>query len=109
MSKKKTEKLTYDLRAKLTADFERDAATTRAAALEAQIAALQAPPPAAPAPPVVDVREARRAELKAQADALPEYQRRAFVCANAFEILPLEAQNSVMLARGIAPPPKSAA
>jgi hypothetical protein len=106
MSKKSIEKLTYDLRAKITAEAERDAATAKAAALEAQIAALQAPPappPAAPAAPAVNPREARRAEIRAAADAMSPLDQRAFLLRNHFALLPLADQDVVLAQRGIVP------
>ena len=112
MSNKKTEKLTVDMRRAFNAELKAETLESRNAALEAQIAALQAPPapaPAAPAAPVVDPREARRAEIRAAADAMPPLEQRAFVLRNHFELMPIADQDVVLAQRGIAPPKGNAA
>ena len=62
---KKSQKLSYDVRSKIHAEAERDAAQAKVAALEAQLAALKTPPVAPPPPAAPAAPPSRLAEFRA--------------------------------------------
>jgi hypothetical protein len=106
---KSEKKMHFDIRARIAAEAKAEDLEARLAAAVAAQAALQAAPPptppapAAPAAPAADPREARRAEIRAAADAMSPLDQRAFLLRNHFALLPLADQDVVLAQRGIVP------